>query len=242
MPDLRWSTTLVPGLSALLGGVIGALVTLTLTRDKPTAEARPEQIDVVPAKSPNGAPLDGRVAALERSVQSLALRESMARAVAQPAGPEAGGAEKPPPADVAPIVDNPVFEAAVRDVMDRAEQERNLERETQRAEWRKRAAEEWGNDLSQKLRLTDIQKAKIIEIANGFWEKLRDARQGADAGAPPTREQRRQQLDALRQGAEAELAKVLDHSQLTSYQELDEASRLGTPRSVRASQRAGGRD
>ena len=161
----------------------------------------------------------------------------MARAM-QPASPEAARTEKPPPADVAPIVDNPVFEAAVRDVMDRAEQERSLERETQRAEWRKRASEEWGNDLSQKLRLTDIQKAKVIEIANGFWEKLRDARQ-SDAGAPPTREQRRQQLDALRQAAEADLAKVLDHSQITSYRELDEASRLGTPRSVRASQRTG---
>jgi hypothetical protein len=239
MPELRWSTLVVPGLSAVLGGAVAALVTVSLTRRELAAEARPESIAVATAKSPSGAPLDGRVAALERSVQALSLRESMARAM-QPAGPDAAGSEKPPPADVAPIVDNPVFEAAVRDVMDRAEQERNLERETQRAEWRKRASDEWGNDLTQKLRLTDIQKAKVIEIANGFWEKLRDARQaGGDAGVAPTREQRRQQLDTLRQAAEAELAKVLDPSQLTSYRELDEAARLGTPRSVRASQRSG---
>jgi hypothetical protein len=241
MPELRFSALVVPGLSALLGGAIGTLVTLSLSRNQPAVVARAEPLAAASAQLPTGAPLDGRVDALERSVRALALKESVARAM-QAATPEAAGTEQPPPADVAPIVDNPVFEAAVRDVMDRAEQERNLERETQRAEWRKRAAEEWGNNLSQKLRLTDIQKAKVIEIANGFWEKLRDARQGADAGPPPTREQRRQQLDALRQGAEAELAKVLDHSQLTSYQELDEASRLGTPRSVRASQRAGGRD
>jgi hypothetical protein len=34
---------------------------------------------------------------------------------------------------------------------------------------------------------------------------------------------------------------VLDPSQLTSYRELDEASRLGSQRSLRAAQRAGRR-
>jgi hypothetical protein len=110
--------------------------------------------------------------------------------------------------------------------MDRAEQERDLEREAQRAEWRQRAAEDWSASLTEKLRLTDSQKAKLVQISNDYWTHLRDLRQ-TDAGAPPTREQRREQLSALRKSAESELAKILDPAQLTSYQELDEGSRLG---------------
>jgi hypothetical protein len=241
MPELRWSALVVPGFSALLGGAIGTLVTLSLSRNQAKVEARAELPTASSVRLPSSTPIDGRVEALERTVRALALKESVARAMKQ-ATPEAAGTEKPPPADVAPIVDNPVFEAAVRDVMERAEEERNLERETQRAEGRQRAAEEWSNDLSQKLRLTDVQKAKVTEIAQSFWEKLRETRQGGDAGVRPSREERRQQLDQLRQAAEAELAKVLDHSQLTSYRELDESARLGSPRRGRGGQRGGGRD
>ena len=141
-----------------------------------------------------------------------------------------------PVADVAPIIDNPVFEAAVRDVLDRAEQERHVERESQRAEWRKQAAEEWANGLTEKLRLTEMQKAKALAVATTFWEKLRDLRQ-SDAGPALSRQELRARMDELRSAAEAELGQVLSASQLNSYRELDEASRLGSRRSVRASER-----
>jgi hypothetical protein len=120
--------------------------------------------------------------------------------------------------------------------MDRAEQERSLERETQRAEWRKRAADEWGSKLGEKLRLTEIQKTKATAIAQSFWDRLRELRQ-TDAGPALSREEWRERVAALRKTSEAELAKILDHSQLTSYGELDEADKLGSPRSIRAAQR-----
>ena len=235
MPELKPSSFVVPAISALIGGMVGTLLTLSLSRPKPDVRAQPERSTPMEQSEPSHAPLDGRVAALERSLQALSLRDGVARATAKLDAAAADSATKPA-ADVAPIVDNPVFEAAVRDVMDRAEQERNLEREAQRSEWRKQASEEWANGLSEKLRLTEMQKATALAVATSFWDKLREARQG-DAGAPLNRQEWRARLDEQRSAAEAELAKVLSPAQLNSYRELDEASRLGSRRSLRASER-----
>ena len=241
MADFRLGPIAVAALSGLLGGGVGALLTVAVLRGSPPhgdTHAQPEPHGETPR--PTQSALDGRVTSLERALQALALRESMARAAAPQPSAGAIAGEKPPVADVAPIVDNPVFEAAVRDVMDRAEQERDVEREAQREEWRKQAAEVWVSDVSEKLRLTEMQKAKVAEVAKGFWEHLRDLRQ-SDAGPPPSRQQWRERVDALRKSAEADLAKVLDPGQLTSYRELDEASQLGSQRNLRGGQRGGRR-
>lgn len=237
MAELRFSAMAISGLSALVGGVAGALITITLVRgNASSADTRPRAEPLAQVSQPIQAPADERIASLERALRALTLKDSVTRAATAAAGASANGAERPPLADVAPIVDNPVFEAAVRDVMDRAEQERNLERETQRAEGRKRAAEEWGNTLGEKLRLTEPQKTKVTQIAQTFWDRLRDQLQ-SDAGPPPTRQERRNQVAALRQTAEAELAKILDHSQFTAYTELDESDKLGAARNARPVQR-----
>lgn len=222
--------------SGLVGGAVGALLVVLLTRSaSPEVRAKPEPIVEPGTPAPQ---LEGRVAALERSLRALALRESTARAHSPPAASAQAGPSEPAPADVAPIVDNPVFEAAVRDVMDRAEQERDAEREAQRAEWRKQAAQDWASGLTDKLRLTEAQKVKLVEISSKFWEQLR-ARPG-DSAEPESRQQRRERMDALRKSAEEELGKVLDATQLATYRGLDEAERLGTPRNARQRQRRPG--
>jgi hypothetical protein len=236
MAEVRLSAIAIPGVSALLGGVVGALLTVTLVRgsvSRTDAPARPEP--TTEPSQPTESSVDARVTSLERSLRALALKDSVARA-APPVSGVAVEAGHSPVANVAPIVDNPVFEAAVRDVMDRAEQERTLERETQRAEWRKRTADEWGSKLGEKLRLTEIQKTKATAIAQSFWDRLRELRQ-TDAGPAPSREEWRERVAALRKTSEAELAQILDRSQLTSYGELDDADKLGSPRSIRAAQR-----
>lgn len=236
MAELRLSAIAVPGVSALVGGVVGALLAVNLVRgsaSRTDTKAQPE-----PATEPNqptASSVEARVASLERSLRALTLKDRAERA-APPVGSVAAQAGDAPVANVAPIVDNPVFEAAVRDVMDRAEQERSLERETQRAEWRKRTADEWGSKLGEKLRLTELQKTKATAIAQSFWDRLRELRQ-TDAGPALSREEWRERVATLRKTSEAELAKILDHSQLTSYGELDEADKLGSPRSIRAAQR-----
>jgi hypothetical protein len=237
MAEARFSAIAVPGISALVGGAVGALLTVSVMRGSVTraeSPARPEP-RTEPSPPADGS-VDARLASLERSVRALALKDSLARA-APPVGSVAGAADAAAVPNVAPIVDNPVFDAAVRDVMDRAEQERNLERETQRSEWRKRTAEEWGGRLSEKLRLTETQKAKVTAIAQSFWDRLREARQ-ADAGPAPSREEWREKVAAVRKASEAELAQILDHAQLTSYGELDDAEKLGSLRNLRAAQRS----
>lgn len=237
MAELRISAIAIPGISALVGGAAGALLTLALSHGNGShtdTRARPEPTSE-PAQ-PSDASVEVRIASLERTVRALAHKDSVVRAT-PPAGSIAGADDPAPAANVAPIVDNPLFEAAVRDVMDRAEQERTLERETQRAEWRKRTAEEWGGKLSEKLRLTEIQKAKVTAIAQSFWDRLRELRQ-TDAGPAPSREEWRERVANLRKTSEAELAQILDHTQLTSYGELDEAEKLGSLRNIRTAQRS----
>lgn len=236
MAELRLSAMAVPGVSALVGGVVGALLAVNLVRggsSRTDTKALPEP--AAEPSQPTESSVEARVASLERSLRALVVKDGVARA-APPVGSSAAQAADAPVANVAPIVDSPVFEAAVRDVMDRAEQERSLERETQRAEWRKRTAEEWGGKLGEKLRLTEIQKTKATAIAQSFWDRLRELRQ-TDAGPALSREEWRERVATLRKTSEAELAKILDHSQLTSYGELDEADKLGSPRSIRAAQR-----
>ncbi|HYJ07955.1 MAG TPA: hypothetical protein VEX18_03075 [Polyangiaceae bacterium] len=236
MAEFRVGAIAIPGLSALAGGAVGALLTLAVVRgNESSADTRARPEPLTKSSQPTQSSADERVASLERSLRALELK-GLARAAAQPVGSTPRGTEIPPVADVAPIVDNPVFEAAVRDVMERAEQERNLERESQRAEWRKRTAEEWSSAVGEKLRLTEIQKAKAAEIAQAFWDRLHDLRQ-TDAGPPPSRQERREQVATLRRASEAELAKILDPSQLTTYSELDEAEKLGSNRSLRAAPR-----
>jgi hypothetical protein len=238
MPELKASAFAIPAGSALVGGVVGALLAISLVKPKPeTTRALAERTTPGERAEPAGTPLDDRVARLERSVQELGLRDGLGHTAARAnAAPGEAAAGKAPVADVAPLIDNPVFEAAVRDVLDRAEQERNVERESQRAEWRQQASEEWASSLTEKLRLTDMQKAKALTVATTFWEKLRDLRQG-DAGPPLNRQELRTRMDELRSAAEAELSQVLSASQMNSYRELDEASRLGSRRSLRASER-----
>lgn len=237
MAELRVGTIAIPGLSAVVGGAVGACLTLAVVGgNEPSADPRPRPEPLTKSNQPTQSSADERLASVERSLRALDLKRGVARAAAQPDSATARDTEIPAVADVAPIVDNPVFEAAVRDVLERTEQERNLERESQRAEWRKRTAEEWSRAVGEKLRLTPIQKAKANEIAQAFWDRLHDLRQ-TDAGPPPSRQERREQVTALRKASEAELAKILDHSQLTTYGELDEAEKLGSNRSLRAAQR-----
>jgi hypothetical protein len=235
MATTRFWALFVPALSGVSGGAVGALVVLALAHSGTGKDPVPRpELDQGDSKAERAA-LGARVATLESSLRQLALRSALISAAAQAKGATGQGADSGA-ADVAPIVDNPVFEAAVRDVMGRAEEERSLEREAQRAEWRKRAANDWANQLGQKLRLTDTQKAKVTEVANAFWDRLRDLR-NSDAGAAASRSEWREQVSTLRKSAEGELSQVLDPTQMNSYRELDEASQLGVRPGGRGGQR-----
>ncbi len=238
----RVQALLVPALSALFGGAVGALVTVSLLPSakapRPAASAAAEERN---ADAPSD--VEDRIAALERSLERLRGRVAL-----QPLGAAAPGASgaaassgSAPQAEVAPLVDNPVFEAAVLDVMDRAEQARRADREAERSEWRKQMAQQWAGDLSGKLKLTDAQKAKLEEIASTFMERVRELRE-SDAGPPASRDEWRSRVGALREQAETDIGKTLDASQMGSYRELPEEERLGMRVPFRRGGGGGGRD
>lgn len=222
---MRVSPILGPALGAVVGGVLGALVTLWVATPKAVKKgALRVEAEAVAASS--GPELDGRVAALERAVQRLHQRSLLPSSLssAKPGNADGTGAPRAP-GDTSPVVDDPVFEAAVRDVVQRVEEERDADRELERSERRKQMAEEWVNGLSASLKLTEQQKVKVGEIATQFFQSMRELR-NSDAGIP-NREAFRAQLTELRTQAEAKLGEVLDGTQMQAYQALEEEQRLG---------------
>jgi type IV secretory pathway VirB10-like protein len=217
---MRISPFLGPALGAIAGGVIATLVTLWAVLPKTPEKKRAPRTETEAVAEPPE--LEGRVAALERAVQRLhqqrALLPSLSSAKA--AAADAAGSK-----DTPPVVDDPVFEAAVRDVMQRVEEEKIADRELERSERRRQMADEWASGLAGTLRLTETQKAKVSEIASQFFQSAREVR-NADAG-PRDREAIRARVAELRTQMEQKLGQVLDASQMQAYQALDEDQRLG---------------
>jgi hypothetical protein len=221
---MRVSPILGPALGAVVGGVLGALVTLSVAAPKAAKKgAERVEAEAVAQATPD---FEGRVAALERAVQRLHQRALLPSSLSsgKPGTADAPGAA-PAPGDSSPVVDDPVFEAAVRDVVQRVEEERDADRELERSERRRQMADEWASGLATTLKLTEQQKVKLGEIATQFFQNLRELR-NSDAGVP-NREAFRAQIGQLRTQAEAKLGEVLDGSQLQAYQALDEEQRLG---------------
>jgi len=219
---MRLLPLLGPALGAIVGGVVGALVTVWVTAPKATKKAT--EPAVAEEKVAPTSDVEDRVAALERAVLRLEQRRLVA-AAAQASAQPSGEPAKANSGDSSPIIDDPVFEAAVRDVIERLEEERQAERELERGERRRQRAEEWASGLASTLRLSDQQKTKVSEIASQYFESLRSLRSSNERARD--REAFRQQVAELRAQAEAKLGQVLDGSQLRAYQELDERDRLG---------------
>lgn len=181
------------------------------------------------AAAEHGAPageLAPRVTALEQSVSRLAAQPRVSLTVPAPAAPPAP--PHPAPAPSAAVVDDPVFEAAVRDVVQRVEEEHVSEHEAKLAELRQTAATRWASALVEKLHLNDQQQAKLAAIAHDFYDHVRDALATPDGGATPSFGDQRAKVRALREQSEQKLGQVLDPSQLASYEQLDEDEKLSS--------------
>lgn len=203
------SSAIVPVLAGVFGGVIGGLI-VTYARPAPP----PARASTVAASSLAGDvdDLASRVELLEKQVSRL----HQVRAPAPIQIPVAAAGE-PSAEGAAPgkVVDDPVFEAAVRDIVDRVQQERSADRLTHMEERRQQAVGQWADRFGQQLQLSEEQKAKVLAIAQDYVQKLRDLHD-SDAG-PTTREEWRSQRNALRDQSEQSLSGVLTPSQMQSY-------------------------
>ncbi|MBK7582705.1 MAG: hypothetical protein IPI67_21225 [Myxococcales bacterium] len=207
-------------IAALVGGVAGGAVA-NMTIKVPTAAASAEA-------GPGAAPADTtdlarRVAELERNATKTERTRRLERAVAQAGGGDDADAGAPPGARA---IDDPVFETAVRDVIDQIDEERKEERDTRRADRRRRMAEGWTTELATELALNDAQKQKVMKVVEDYYEGLRAMRE-SDAGPPASRGEWQQRAKAEREKAETKLAQVLDPGQMAKYKGLDDDKKLG---------------
>jgi hypothetical protein len=186
----------------VLAGVLGGFVHGWMKpAEKPAPAHASTQQDEVRA-------LSAQVTALQADVARLRQQ----RATSTSTRPQAEAAAAPGDAATArPVVDDPVFEAAVRAVMDRAQQERAGEREERRAQ----ATQRWADRLAEQAELNEAQKARALAIATDLADKVRELRD-ADAGAGSFQTFRAQR-DALRAQSEQRLGEVLSTHQMEIY-------------------------
>lgn len=214
----RFSAVLSLVFAAVLGGAVGGFVVSRCSAPRATPGVMAE----LPVKTAatNETSLEIRVLALEDKVARLSRRPPGIAATPAPtgAGLDSGTGNAPT------VIDDPVFEVAVRDIVDRVEEERSSARDVRRDEQRRRMSETWVADLGLELSLTEPQKAKVTEIVSEMFQRLRELR-NLDAGTV-RRSERVARMRAVSEDAEKKLAGVLDHSQMTAYRALDEDLRL----------------
>jgi hypothetical protein len=124
-------------------------------------------------------------------------------------------------------VDDPVFEAAVRDVMDQVDYERDAERDARREERRSEWSSRWVSSMGDQLGLRDDQRERVLDVIQDHFNALTQLREKSPEERPVLRSEWRAQMNELSGKAEKELFEVLDSSQKQKYEELDDGDKIG---------------
>lgn len=156
-----------------------------------------------------------RIAALERRVTLLTA--ALARGDASLAKEKDEDGTSLEDVDVA----DPVFEAAVLDILDRESERKDGERETRRANLVAQHGQRLSGELTEKLGLAAEQQAEIARVVSEHFEKLRNLRSEDAPERPVTRRDWQKRMEELNQAAQSELEKVLSPAQFEQYQKLD---------------------
>jgi hypothetical protein len=219
--------------SAIVGGAVGTAGTLAV-RGKPAPEAKRELVrdepgerHVAPA-APASAADDSAENDLRVRVRSLEQRVSLLTAALAKNGLEpprgAGeGAEAAEDADVA----SPVFEAAVRDILDRVDDEQREERQARRGARMEEGAREISAELAAKLGLSAEQQQKLQEITKAHFAAFAAMRDEAPENRPKTPEEWRERRNAQRTKTDEAVRALLTPEQMRAYEALPEDERLG---------------
>jgi hypothetical protein len=210
---------------ALLGGAIGGAATRFLPPRATGAGPRSSTGSLSP-EPPEAAE---RIAQLERRIGVLERRRTAGDALAAygQALAQEESAGTPPAArasagGAAPEAPNPGFELAVRSVLERMEEERELERESNRAQGQQRRAAEIANTLSTELALLPAQKLKVEQLFSEHFAALRKLGDRRASDRPATRQERRDRMRQLNEQLETKLSGVLDGKQLGQFRERRE--------------------
>jgi hypothetical protein len=190
-----------------------------------SAAARTEAAD---DKAPTSEQVASRLQELERrvaSIQSLQDRLVM-RQRAESMARESSTQGIPPGSSSVDVAD-PVFEAAVADIIDRDIERRRTERQEQRQQRRQEELQRSTKRLSGTLGLSPQQESEITQLLTNHWDKLSEVRD--DSNPNSTREERRKKADALIKSTDEQLTRILNPEQAAAYRALPakEKAKLG---------------
>jgi DNA-binding phage protein len=231
----RVGGALVAGLGGVAGGLLVWLLG-PLAPPSPLAVPRTSGSAAIEANH-DSREVAERVEELEELVAALRRRSAAREALA--AFTLAAQAQTDEDADantlMAPVIDedDPTFELAVRGVMDRIQQEKNLAREAQRVLKRADRANRLTLLLAEELQLTESQQEDVEQIFTDQFARYRELRQAARDDpdqAPTTPRQKQERKQQIREQTEREterrLAEVLDPNQLAQFREIRDEEEL----------------
>lgn len=230
-----------PALAGAAGAVLGVVVGLGwATRSEPKAHTKPRV--VAERGSVSSEQNADELAGLSERVRSLEQRVSLLTAAlgAQrrdggdaPAGhtaetdPHNGADAAPEAADVA----DPVFEAAVRDILERIDDERRNERTTRSQRRAQLGAERASERFGAELGLNERQKQELFDIMKKHYESMAALRDSDDQ--PGTPGEWRERTTELRRKTEEQIERALSPAQAEKFQALDGSEFFGGPRRLR---------
>jgi hypothetical protein len=212
---------------ALLGGAIGGAATRFLPPRATGAGPRSSAGSLSP-EPPEAAE---RIAQLERRIGVLERRRAAGDALTaygqalareENAGTPPAARASAGGATAAAEAPNQGFELAVRSVLERIEEERELERESNRAERQQRRAAEIANTLSTELALLPAQKLKVEQLLSEHFAALQKLGDRRASDRPATQKERRDRMRQLSEQLETKLSGVLDGKQLGQFRERRE--------------------
>ncbi|NLE86271.1 MAG: hypothetical protein GX607_07725 [Myxococcales bacterium] len=223
---MNWLKSALP---AAVGALLGCVAGLTYAAKGPTAtpeRERPARAARLPVSAEQDdqelETLSNRVRSLEQRVSLLTAALNSARGTAAPAA--AGDQEEvPAPADVA----DPVFEAAVRDILDRIDDERREEQVNRTRQRTQFGAQRTAERLTQELGLTQSQQQELFEIVKKHYEALAALRDEDAPDRPATPGEWRDKLREIRDATDERMKAALSPRQLEKYESLDSSEFFG---------------
>lgn|GEM_PF-1753296 len=242
---MRSMNSLLAGgaLVAVLGGACGSLITLWTVggeaappaiaseRERKPPKRAPLRVDDGErADQPRGDATSARLSSLERRVSLLTA------ALAKAEGGVALRDEQGTTTDVA----DPVFEAAVLDILDRKEERKESEVSAQRTSERKEQSHRFAKRLGESMGLDDAhqldeqQQEKIAEVVGSYFDRIREVREGDPSERPVTRSEWRERMSEITRTSETELMAVLNPEQQKKYEALDHDDKIGFGRFSRS--------
>ncbi|HXS16665.1 MAG TPA: hypothetical protein VN764_05735 [Polyangiaceae bacterium] len=241
---MKWPIALGLG-AGVVGGVAGGWLSQTALRGGPAttssprtvmAEAEPDEERLEDDKVEEVSALRERLRKLENrlSLVTAALQKGKG-SVDEPTSAETGAeGDRPSATDVA----DPVFEAAVLDILDRDRTRKDEEKVTWQKQLQAERGKRYAGELVDKLGLSSTQQTEIAKIVEGHFEQLRAMRSDESPEQPTTRKEWRAARDKMNQALDDQLKAVMSADQFEKYQALDPDDQIGFGRRNRNNQGA----